>query len=62
MERKLSEIIKELEDKGAIDGYFLHHEYYSGALELNIEFKNEIADDILDSSEIRVAESCAYWE
>lgn len=62
MKKKLSEIIKELEDKGAIREYYTHREFYTGKLELNIEFHNEIADEILERSEIGEFDGCAYWE
>lgn len=62
MAKKLSEIIKELEDKEGIADYYLHREYYTGEIELNIEFFNNIADDILKESGIDEFESCAYWE
>lgn len=62
MKKKLSEIIKELEDKNAIADYFLHRNYDNGEFELNIEFNNEVADDTLNDSGIRTVEACAYWE
>jgi len=62
MSKKLSEIIRELEDKGAIDNYFLHRQYYTGDLELNIGFKNDIADEVLEDSEIKEVDYCAFWE
>lgn len=62
MTKKLSEVIKELEDKGAIGDYFLHRGYYDGRLELNIEFNNDVADEILEESGIRENSSCAFWE
>lgn len=62
MSKKLSEIIKELEDKGAIKECFLHHQFYSGELELNIEFDNDKADSILENNDIKVIDACAFWE
>lgn len=62
MNKKLSKIIKELEDKGAIKEYYLHHQYYTGDLELNIEFNNDIADKVLEKNDIKKRDSCAYWE
>ena len=62
MNKKLSEIIRELEDKGAIAGYYLHRQYYTGKLELNIEFNNDVADKILDESNIKEINNCAFWE
>lgn len=62
MSKKLSEIIKELEDVGGISEYYLHRNYYSGELELNIDFNNNVSDEILEKSNIRESESCAYWE
>ncbi|ACQ51361.1 hypothetical protein AGE29_01210 (plasmid) [Clostridium botulinum] len=59
---KLSEVIKELEDKGGIKDYYLHHEYDTGELELNIEFDNNIADKILKENNIKEIESSAFWE
>jgi len=59
---KLSKIIEELENKGAIKRFYLHREYYTGKLELNIEFDNEKADDILNKSNIQEADTCAFWE
>jgi len=61
---KLSEIIKQLEDEGAIKKYYLHHDYYDGALELNIEFNNddnESIDKVLTDN-IEESSYCAYWE
>lgn len=62
MNKKLSGIIRELEDNGAIKECYLHHQYYTGELELNIEFNNDIADKILEKSDIEEIDSCAYWE
>lgn len=62
MAKKLSEVIKKLEDKEAIEDYYLHHEYYTGELQLNIEFKNDIADDILQKNIKENKDSCAFWE
>lgn len=62
MSKKLSEIIKELEDIGAITNYYLHRQYYTGELELNIEFNNVIADKILDDNNIKEVNQCAFWE
>lgn len=61
MSKKLSEIIKELEDKGAIRRCYMHHDYCFGELELNIEFNNDIADKILKDSGIETIAGCAYW-
>ena len=62
MKKKLSEIIKELEDRNAIVECYLHRAYYTGKIELNIEFNNEIADEILETNEIDEFYACAYWE
>lgn len=62
MSKKLSEVIKELEDKGAIKEYYLHRQYYTGEFELNIEFNNDIADKVLEKSDLKERDSCAYWE
>lgn len=62
MSKKLSEIIKELEDKGGIKDYYLHRQYYTGQFELNIEFQNDIADEILENNVEKFEESCAFWE
>lgn len=62
MKKKLSEIIKELEDRNAIVECYLHRAYYTGKIELNIEFNNEIADEILETNEIYEFYACAYWE
>jgi hypothetical protein len=62
LDKKLSEIIKEIEDVGGLSDYYVHHNYYLGTLELNIEFNNEVADTILKKNEIKKIESCAYWE
>jgi hypothetical protein len=59
---KLSEIIKEIEEKQGIDEFYLHRNYDNGKLELNIEFVNNIADVILERSSIKEINSCAYWE
>lgn len=59
---KLSDIIKEIEDKNGIDDYYLHKSYNTGDLELNIEFNNEIADAILNKYAINMITSCAFWE
>lgn len=58
---KLSDIIKEIEDKNGIDYYYLHKSYTTGDLGLNIEFNNEIADAILNKYAINMITSCAYW-
>ncbi|APQ77165.1 hypothetical protein [Clostridium botulinum] len=62
MSKKLSEIIKELEDKGAIKKYYLHRQYYTGEIELNIEFENNIADEVLNENKIEEIDTCAFWE
>ncbi len=60
--KKLSEVIKEIEDKEGIDNYYLHHNYVTGDWELNIEFKNNIADGILENNVEKFEDACAYWE
>lgn len=60
--KKLWEIIKKIEDKSGIDEYYLHRSYNSGKLELNIEFNNDIADDILKENNILEINTSAYWE
>lgn len=62
MSKKLSEMIEELEDAGAITDYYLHRQYYTGELELNIEFKNDVADKILHDNNIEEVNQCAFWE
>ena len=62
LSKKLSEIIKELEDKGCIKEYYLHHQYYIGEFEFNIEFHNDISDEILENNVEKIEGSCAYWE
>lgn len=44
MKRKLSEIIKEIENKDGISNCYLHRNGDTGHLELNIEFNNGIAE------------------
>lgn len=62
MGNKLSEIIKELEDNGAIEDFYIHRNWGNGKIELNLEFKNDIADEILNSKDVKEIDSCAYWE
>lgn len=62
MGKKLSEIIRELEDKNVIDDYYLHYGYYVGDLQLNIEFKGEGAYETLVNNDIKECPQCAYWE
>lgn len=59
---QLSNIIKELEQKKGITDYYLHRNYDTGTIELNIEFNNDIADKILQEHNIKEIESCAFWE
>lgn len=60
--KKLSEIIKEIEDQNGLSNYYSHNNYYTGRLELNIEFNNNITDKILKENKVREVEICAYWE
>lgn len=62
LSKKLSEIIKEIEDADGISDYYLHHEYFTGELQLNIEFNNKVADKILKNNGVGEIDSCAYWE
>jgi len=59
---KLSEVIKEIEDIGGIDDFYLHRDEIDGSLELNIIFKNKIADEKLYASNIRESDNIAHWE
>jgi len=59
---KLSEVIKEIEDIGGIDDFYLHRDGIDGSLELNIIFKNKIADEKLYASNIRESDNIAHWE
>jgi hypothetical protein len=59
---KLWELIKKLEEPGGITDCYLHHNYETGDLELNIEFDRDIAHTDLEGSNIRKINSCAYWE
>ncbi len=59
---KLSEVIKEIEDIGDIDDFYLHRDEIDGSLELNIIFKNKIADEKLYASNIREFDNIAHWE
>lgn len=58
----LSEIIKKIEELGGIREYYLHRNWHNGKLELNIEFNNDIANDILNNADIKEIDSCAFWE
>lgn len=60
--KKLSEIIKQIEDIDGIDSYFLYRDYDNGMLQLNVSFKNEKVDDILLKSDIKQSDSSAFWE
>lgn len=60
--KKLFETIKEIENKDGIENYYLHRNYVTGDLELNIEFKNDIADEILENNIKKFENACAYWE
>jgi hypothetical protein len=62
MNKPLSEIIKQLEDKNALGECYLHHNWENGKLELNIEFDNKRADKILEGSGIDETDLCAFWE
>lgn len=59
---KLSQLIKELENIGAIYDYFLHRDAMTGSLEMNIIFNNKIADEKLYDSNIKISDSFACWE
>lgn len=61
MGKPLWQIIKEIEEKEGITDYYLHHNYGSGDLELNIEFNDE-AQEELEKINIRTIDACAYWE
>lgn len=60
--KKLSEVIKEIEDIGGIYDFYLHRAVIDGSLELNVIFKNKIADEKLYASNIRESDSIAHWE
>ena len=62
MKRPLWKLIKEIEENEGITECYLHHEYDTGELELNIVFKNKIADETLKNSGIEEISSRAYWE
>lgn len=59
---ELWKIIKDIEEKQGIDEFYLHRNYDSGKLELNIEFINNITDEILEENNIKEINFCAYWE
>ena len=59
--KRLSEIIKEIEDNGALSEYYLHRNAGNGKIELNIEFNNEVADSTL-LKYIKEYDMCANWE
>lgn len=59
---KLSEIIMSVEAVEGIKDYYLHRNWHIGSLELNIEFDNDIADKILEDTDIKYIHSCAFWE
>lgn len=50
---RLSDLIKKIEDAKGIKKCYLYRGYYSGELQLNIEFNNEIADEIIKGSDIK---------
>lgn len=60
--KKLWPLIKEIEENKGLKDYYLHLEYDTGKLGLNIAFNNKIADEALKSSGIKIINSCAYWE
>lgn len=60
--KKLSEIIKEIEEKGGIKEFYLHCNATTGSLELNVEFDNNRADFTLLENNIKEINSCAIWE
>lgn len=49
MSKNLSEIIKVLEDSGAINEYYFYRESWTGKEQLHVEFNQDIAKNILDS-------------
>lgn len=49
MSKKLSEIIKELEDSGAINEYYFYRESWTGKEQLHVELNQDIAKNILDN-------------
>lgn len=58
----LIQTLMSIEAAEGIKEYYLHRNYHDGKLELNIEFHNEIADKILNDSNIPEIEHCAFWE
>ena len=58
----LSQIIMNIEAIDGIKDYYLHREYNTGDLELNIEFDNDIADNNLEHMGIKEIDLCAFWE
>lgn len=62
MNKPLWQIIKEIEEKKGISAAYIHYNWGDGEMELNIEFNNDIADGILEKSEIPKKEQSAYWE
>lgn len=62
MKKPLWKIIKEIEEKNGLADYYLHYDYDTGDLQLNIEFNNDVADKILKESNIAKIGLSAYWE
>ncbi len=62
MSSELSKLIIEIENENGIQDYYLHRNWHTGSLELNIEFDNDIADKILEDTDIKEIHSCAFWE
>lgn len=62
MNKTLWQIIKEIEEKKGISTAYIHYDWNYGSMQLNIEFNNDIADNILNKSEITKIDQSAYWE
>lgn len=60
--KPLWQVIKEIEENKGTRKAYLHHEYQTGDLQLNIEFNNDIADKTLTKSNIDISNYNAYWE
>ncbi|UJA30885.1 hypothetical protein [Clostridium sporogenes] len=50
MSKKLSEIIKELEDKGAIEKYYFYREYLSKKTQLHLELNQDLVHQVLQKT------------
>lgn len=63
--KQVEQFVHELIESGIAKDAYLHRDYYTGQLQLNIEFEfeTEFYDELEDKRMyLKEYDSCAYWE